>query len=208
LPPSGKGRSALNAAVTLATVGLLCAYGSAISGFYRSKELYDENFRQHAVYQWQFERARVVSTINPEPLRESISLIHKYSPRRNGGIYLLATYDKLLPFLAERYSLMPFFEMQWYLFSAKESADAVSRLTSARPEYLFVGNDLSGADADPWATLYDGTGINMERRSNFERRLELAKIFAAVADGYEKVEQGTLLSVYRRNSPQLSQTRQ
>ncbi|OGU11158.1 MAG: hypothetical protein A2075_19845 [Geobacteraceae bacterium GWC2_58_44] len=202
LPSSGKGRSVLAAGMVLAAASLAYSYGSTIKYFYRDKKVYDANFTQHAVYQWEFERARIVTTINPEPLRESISLIHKYSPRKGDGIYLLSSYDKLLPFLADRYSLMPFFEMQWYLFTPKERAQAVSRLTSSKPEYLFVENDIAEVVADPWELYFDDLSINNERRSNQQRRLELAKVFAAVEDAYEKVDQGPLLSVYRRKSLQ------
>lgn len=198
LPPVGRGRTLLRGGLLLTAAGLVLAYGSAVSDFYEDKKGYQENFSRHLLYNWDFPRARVVSTIDPEPLRQSIALIHKYSPAKNGGIYLLSTYDKLLPFLAERYSQMPFFEMQWYLFTARERADAVQRLSGARPEFLFVGEDLVHEGEDPWAIYFDSGSINKERRSNEQRRLELTGIFAAVRDGYEKVDQGGVLSVYRR----------
>lgn len=200
LPAGGKPALRLSIGLVLVALALSASYGSSLKKFYRGKKVYDANFRKHAVHEWDLERARIVTTMDPKPWRESISLIHKYSPVENSGIYLLSTYDKFLPFLAKRHSLMPFFEMQWYLFSAKESAEAVRRIESGRPEYLFVGRDLAQADDDPWDIYYDDTSVKRERRSNRERRLELARVFAAVEKGYEKVEEGPLVTVYRRRA--------
>jgi hypothetical protein len=200
LPAAGRPAACLSVGLVLVALALSAAYDSSLKEFYRGKRVYDANFRKHAVHRWDLERARIVTTMDPKPWRESISLIHKYSPAENSGIYLLSTYDKFLPFLAKRHSLMPFFEMQWYPFSARESAEAVRRIESGRPEYLFVGRDLAQADDDPWDIYYDDKSVQRERRSNKERRLEVARVFAAVEKGYQKVEEGPLITVYRRRA--------
>lgn len=197
---TGGGRIFLNTGIVLGTIMLVFTYSDAISGFYKSKRIHIRNFNQHRIYHWDFDRAKIATTINPEPFRESIAQVQKYAPRENSGIYLLSVYDNILPFLAKRYSLMPFFEMQWFVFSSKERAEAISRLKSQKPEYLFVENGIDKEHPDPWASYFNSPGANCERKSNQERRLELGKIFTAVEDDYEKIEEGVLLSVYRRKS--------
>jgi hypothetical protein len=95
---------------------------------------------------------------------------------------------------------MPFFEMQSFIFTSKERTEAISRLKSQRPEYLFVENDIDKEQPDPWAPYFNNPDINKERKSNQRRRLELGKIFAAVEESYDKIEEGALLSVYKRKS--------
>ncbi|GFE58126.1 hypothetical protein [Geobacter sp. AOG1] len=197
---TGGARIALTTGMVLGTAWLAFTCNNAIGEFYKSKRIYTRNFTQHRIYQWDFDRAKIATTINPEPFRESIALIQKYRPQENSGIHLLSVYDNVLPFLAKRYSMMPFFEMQWFVFTSKERAEAINRLKSQKPEYLFVENGISEEHPDPWAPYFNAPEINAFRKANQERRLELGKIFTAVEDGYEKVEEGVLLSVYKRKS--------
>jgi hypothetical protein len=186
--------------VMLITAILVVTSIYALKEFYESKEVHDRNYEQHRVYHWDFDRAKIATTINPAPFHESIDLIRKYSPQENSGIHILSVYDNVLPFLAKRYSLMPFFEMQSFIFTSKERTEAISRLKSQRPEYLFVENDIDKEQPDPWAPYFNNPDINKERKSNQRRRLELGKIFAAVEESYDKIEEGALLSVYKRKS--------
>jgi len=190
----------LNTGVMLITAILVVTSIYALKEFYESKEVHDRNYEQHRVYHWDFDRAKIATTINPAPFHESIDLIRKYSPQENSGIHILSVYDNVLPFLAKRYSLMPFFEMQSFIFTSKERTEAISRLKSQRPEYLFVENDIDKEQPDPWAPYFNNPDINKERKSNQRRRLELGKIFAAVEESYDKIEEGALLSVYKRKS--------
>jgi hypothetical protein len=193
-------RRVLTTGVVLGTVWLAYTCSNAIDEFYKSKRTHTRHFNQHRIYHWDFDRAKIATTINPAPFRESIALIQKYSPQENSGIHILSVYDNVLPFLAKRYSLMPFFEMQWFVFTAKERAEAIGRLKNQKPEYLFVEKGIGEEHPDPWAPYFNTPDINAFRKANQERRLELGKIFTAVEDDYEKIEEGVLLSVYKRKS--------
>lgn len=162
--------------------------------FYRQKALFLNNFASHRTYKWNYDRARLTTTINPEPINEGVSMIRRYSVDEP-GIYIISRYDNLLPFLAERYSLMPFFEMSWHLFSDQESYEVIEMLRNRKPKYLFVDSNM-GVENYLWDKLYP-TFYN-ESAARRGRNEEMYKVFMAVGDDYEKVEKGALLSVYRR----------
>lgn len=170
-----------------------------VNDFYKQKKTFMDNFTNHKIYEWNYDRAHLVTTINSQPISESISLIRKYSGNEN-GIYIISKYDNILPFLSKKYSQMPFFEMHWHLFSPVESQEAVSRLSSRKPEYIFVDTNIDNYSLDPWAKIYtDMVSIN-ERASRIGRYGELYKIFNAVKSDYELIEKGSLLSVYKKKS--------
>lgn len=165
--------------------------------FYMQKVRFQRSFTFHRIHNWEFDRARLVTTINPEPVRESINLIKKYSPDER-GIFMISKYDNLLPFLSARYSRMPFFEMHWHLFSENESTEAIERIHGSKPDFIFVDSNIDRYDIDPWGQIYYEMSVIQERASRIERYAELYKLFLAVQGDYEKVEEGTLISVYRR----------
>lgn len=162
--------------------------------FYRQKTLFLNNFVSHETYQWKYDRARLITTINPELISEGIAMIRKYSSDSR-GIYIISQYDNLLPFLSERYSLMPFFEMSWHLFSERESHDVINLLRVDKPEYLFVDTNIDVVE-NMWDKLYPTFhDESLARRGRYN---EMNKVFMAVRDDYDKIEEGALLSVYKR----------
>ena len=74
--------------------------------FYGEKSQFQRSFGAHRTYRWNFERARVVSTLNPEVMQEAVACVEKYTPDL-GRVYILSKYDNLIPFLAKRYSATP-----------------------------------------------------------------------------------------------------
>ena len=199
-----KAHIVFTAAMFLGTTVLVFSCAKAAKNYYHIKQVFVRNFKQHKTYNWDFERAKVVSTINPEPFRESVALIQKYSPQENSGIYLVSVYDNVLPFLAKRYSMMPFFEMQWFVFSPKERTETISRLKIKNPEYLLVDNNIKYECLDIWAPYFESPADIAYRKSHQDKRLELGKIFAAVEKNFEKIDEGILLSVYKRKSQAVS----
>jgi len=165
-----------------------------------SKKDFTANFINHRTFVWNLERADLISTINPQPIMESISLIDKYNPKVNSGVYIISKYDNLLPFLAKRYSLMPSFYLQGYLRDNLATERAVSRILQDLPEYIYADSDLNLVPDDPWRALFSGQWIEAERASRFGRYNELRRIFDAVKDKYVKVESSGLLSVYKRKA--------
>ena len=90
---------------------------------------------------------------------------------------------------------MPFFEMSWHLFSGRESNEAINLLRSRKHEYLFVDTNIDEQE-DMCEKLC--LAIHNESASRRGRYNEMRKIFSAVRDDYEKVEEGVLLSIYKR----------
>ena len=151
----------------------------------------------HQVYEWDLERAKFSSTMDPRYFQNGVELIKKYS--QDSKIHIISKYDNFLPFLSGRYSAMPYFEMSKFLISPRETALCVERLLEDRPEYLFVDTDIRreyAADMvhrfSPWS------GLNPLSRYRVAQMQLMQKVFATVQDQYELVEQGLILSVYKR----------
>jgi|GEM_PF-1968086 len=170
--------------------------------FSAQEAVFYANFRQHRTFQWDFDRARVVATVNPQPFQNAVSLIQKYSKGPEKGIYIISKYDGLVPFLADRYSAMPHFELSYSLFSEKQVIEAVKLIETNRPTYLFVDSDLirfaPPLSSDPWSKLYVSTFDQRERMSRFGRNTALHTLFSRVVDGYEKREDNGLITVFER----------
>jgi hypothetical protein len=189
--------------IAAAAMSLVLVIFSAWKFFYLEKREFHANFKSHRIYHWDFDRARAASTIDPAPLKEAVALIQKYrTSNLSNGIYILSKYDNLLPFLADRYSLMPYFEMTYSLISNKETSTAISLLRDQKPPYIFVdtGIDLEKTPFDPWSKLYLTRFDRYERSSRYGRLLELKKVFDAVRKDYKVIDRGQLISVYRRRA--------
>jgi hypothetical protein len=137
--------------------------------------------------------------MDPAYFVDSISLIQTYAPSDN-AIYLISKYDNFLPFLAKKYSAMPFFDLQWFLLTAKEVNLCIERIETQKPPYLFVDTDierdLNGEIVTADLRFISGPGGESLMRV---QRLNLLKdIFRAVKKDYEPVKHGMLLTVYKR----------
>jgi len=172
--------------------------------FYIGKIGFQRNFKQHQTYHWQFARADLISTINPAPLQAAISLLNKYGSSSSGGVFILSRYDQLLPFLSGKYSAMPYFDLPYYLVGTREENETVDLIRKQHPRYIFVdsgiNNSLNFASFDPWAPLFNSRTAVEERQSRFGRMQGLERVFTAISSDYIKVDEGQLISVYKRRS--------
>lgn len=185
----------------LALILAFCAILSTSAFFYFNafgQRAFYDNFQSHKTYAVNLERAKIVTTINPVYLTESLSLLDKYIPKNEKRMVLLSKYDNLLPFLNARYNNLPFFEMAWYLTNVEKLRQTVNILKDSQPEYIFVDTDINDKMIDPWATVFSPLWLAHERKSRAGRLEELRKVFHAVAPYYRLVEKGTIISVYRR----------
>lgn len=174
-------------------------YIDSVSDVLKSKRQYEKIFDQHVTYEWNMDRAHIVSTMNPIYFQNGIDLIQKYSKDHN-GIYIVSEYDNFLPFLAHKYSLMPFFDMKWYLITPKELNKSIRVLQKNKPEYLFVD---TGIDRNLNNEIIDSKFpeigyLNQESIWRVQRLKLMYQIFQSVSDDYELVEQGDLIAVYKR----------
>jgi hypothetical protein len=189
---------AIDVSVVVLSVLLLLFGVREASQFYSDKSEFADIFKVHKSYAWRFPRARVKTTVNPEIMQEAIDLIHRYSNSADTRVYILSKYDNLLPFLSDRYSAMPFFETVAHLFSEREYKMVVDKIRNDKPKYLFADSRLGSFASDPWEKIYPSASFAKERACRLARYDLLKQIFDEVKSDYEKVEQGRLLSVYRR----------
>ena len=139
--------------------------------------------------------------MNPFYFTDSIFLIHEYEPSEN-AIHLISKYDDLVPFLAGKYSAMPFFDLQWFLLSPKEVALSVERIKKNKPQYLFVDTDIE-RDFNGEILLGGLQSIGFPGEESLHRvqRLHLLQeVFRAVKKDYVPVKEGVLLTVYKRTA--------
>jgi len=176
---------------------------NSLKTFYRQKKSYTNIFATHKVYSWDFDRAKILSTINPAPISDSVALLHQYSGSgtKDKGVIIISVFDNIVPLLADRYSLMPFFEMQWFLISKKDVETAVQRIKQLKPEYIFVGHEVESEQFyDPWHVIFEESTLETERTSARGRLAELRNIFKAVSLDYIPIKTGQLLTVYKRTN--------
>ena len=186
--------------VSVLIVGSLgFVYVPGLYAYYTAKTEYEMVFETHRTYEWKLERAQFRSTMDPKYFVDSVSLIQQYANPEN-GIYIISKYDNLLPFLAKKYSAMPFFDVQWFLLTDKEVRLCIERIQNGKPPYLFVDRDIERSlngeilvAEVPFVSLPGGESLLRVQRLSL-----LKDIFTAVKDDYELEMSRGLLTVYRR----------
>lgn len=162
---------------------------------------YERIFKKHVTYNWNFDRAHITSVMNPIYFQNGVDLIHKYAAESN-GIYIISEYDNILPFLAHKYSLMPFFDLKWYLLTKKELWKTIDVINAQKPQYLFVDTgidrNLNDEIIDPNFTEKKISGLNEESIWRVQRLKLLNFVYQSVKVNYTLVESGSLISVYKR----------
>jgi len=174
-------------------------YVPGLFAYYTTKSEYEQVFATHRTYEWNLEKAQFRSTMDPKYFLDSVSLIQQYANSEN-GIYIISKYDNVLPFLAKKYSAMPFFDVQWVLLTEHEVSLCIERIKAMRPQHLFVDTDiernLNGEIIRTPIPMLGGLGY--EPLSRVQRLNLLKDVFAAVKDEYELEMSSGLLAVYKR----------
>ncbi|TRZ97502.1 MAG: hypothetical protein D4R81_12390 [Nitrospiraceae bacterium] len=174
-------------------------YVPGLFAYYTTKSEYEKVFATHRTYEWNLERAQFRSTMDPKYFVDSVSLIQQYANSEN-GIYIISKYDNVLPFLAKRYSAMPFFDVPWMLLTENEVRLCVESIKTKKPPYLFVDTDiernLNGEIVSARIPLVSDPGG--ESLLRVQRLSLLKEVFAAVKDDYGLEMSSGLLTVYKR----------
>ena len=184
---------------SLIAVALVTVYIPGLLSYYSTRQEYEGIFLTHRTYDWNLDTAKFRSTMDPRYFIDSVALIQEYVPSEN-AIHLISKYDNFLPFLAKKYSAMPFFDLQWFLLTDKEVQLCIERIKTNKPHYLFVDTDIE-RDLNGEIVTAELEFISGPARESLMRvqRLNLLKdIFAAVKNDYEPIKHGILLTVYRR----------
>jgi hypothetical protein len=174
-------------------------YVPGLFAYYTTKSEYEQVFATHRTYQWNLERAQFRSTMDPKHFADSVSLIQQYANPEN-GIYIISKYDNVLPFLAKKYSAMPFFDVPWMLLTENEISLCVESIKTKKPSYLFVDTDiernLNGEIVS--ARIPFVSDLGGESLLRVQRLSLLKEVFAAVKDDYGLEMSRGLLTVYKR----------
>lgn len=190
----------LQSAILLSVLILVYLPASII--FYWGVHTYNQTFRNHQLYNWQFDKARLVSTMEPTLFEDAVNLIKRYSANSN-GIFIVSKYDHILPILAGKYSAMPYNELPTNLASPREVQVASDAILKNKPAFIFVdsdiGRNLNGEipiENDP-VTIQ--LGLYGEARARAMVLQGLNDVYVRLVNTYTQCEVGRLISVYCRN---------
>lgn len=191
--------------VVIAIMIFMIMIALAAYPFYKQKNAFYNSFTEHKCYTWTFDKASLITTIPTETIQESVFLIRKYSNAEKPEVFILSKYDNLIPFLAHRYSAAPFFDVSSYLFSKKEFNLTVETIKKSKPKYLFVDTNIDQSqDLLPVLHKYKSLlpqyslSNGQESIARMGRYEALRAIFDEFRINYEKIEHGSLISVYKR----------
>lgn len=171
----------------------------ALCAYFMDQHRYHQIFKDHVVHKWDFPSARITTTMEPEVFDNAVRLIQKYSEGKS--IYILSKYDNFLPFLAGKFSAMPFQEVALSLVTETEMDKVVDAITKHQPQYLFVDSDMSSSGkgdvyckhdrATAFLDTYDASRGREMVLANFK------KLFMRIEALYEPIEAGQLIDVYK-----------
>ncbi len=167
-------------------------------GYNKEKAIYQKISADHKIYSWDLARARIKTTMNPEYFINAVNLIQKYSKNSN-GIYIISQYDNFLPFLARKYSAMPFDEVAISLLTSREVNDCINKILNDKPEYIFIDTGIEEGiyDKDKNKIL-----AYLSAHYDFSNKIkmwhELKKVYMGVKDSYRLIEKSDIISVYKK----------
>jgi len=194
--------------VALSLACLFTFYLPSLQHYYKEKREYDRVFEDHRVYQWDLPTVKFGSTMDPRPFYESVNMIRKYSGA-DSSIYMISKFDNFLPFLAGKYSAMPFNELGTSLLTEKEVRLSIEKIMVDRPFHIFVDAEIARpSEVTPayafalkhidWITTKQPDTFLSRVRNKIAMLDELKHVFAGVKAYYRPLEKGGLLSVYER----------
>ena len=180
--------------------GSLVAVSALLAGtfkYFHQMYQYNNIFKTHVVYQWNFPRLHVQSTMNPAVFQEAVGLINQYS--QEDDIYLISKYDNILPFLSGKYSALSYSPIMMTLVTDREVENAASEILRASPKYLFVDSDISSDNkgdivtTSPLKDAIDNASLSAGRVMVLN---ENKRVFNKVSSQYQLIRSGYLVSIY------------
>jgi len=162
------------------------------------------NFKDHHVYEWKFNRVNINTTMDPILFNSSAELINKYSIDKK--IYIISKYDNILPIIANKYSGMPYNELTTNLVTYSEIDSLASFIKSNKPKYIFVDSDISDpldgeiiSSSDRLASSFTSDYLHASSLVRTSLIYNLSKVFDSVSTDYHAVEKSGLITVYEIN---------
>ncbi|MBP1751449.1 MAG: hypothetical protein H6Q57_285 [Geobacteraceae bacterium] len=180
------------------TISLL-VYVPSVFSFFKQKNVFDNIFKSHITYEWDLPTAKFISTMNPEYFLDSIKLIQKYSDKNN--IFIISKYDSFLPFLAGKYSAMPYFDVSWYLITNKEIDECIKIIENNKPRILFVDTDIDRSYEIDIVSKWSLLGVfHKESLLRYQRLYMLKKIYNVIKEHYVPIEKAKIITAYERKN--------
>lgn len=168
--------------------------------FYKNKIEYSANFKNHFIYDWKFERAKMKSTIDPSLFENAISLINKYAQAPK--IYLISKYDVILPTLASKYSAFPFPEILTNLVNEEMILMIANQIREERPRYIFIDTNIDTDHRlntfDPNDSIAQAYQIFFSSHVQATMLVKLKLIKDKINEEYTPIESSELITVYER----------
>lgn len=182
-------------AVLIGLVFIIVSYVPTLKTYYVQQGDNIKVFKEHKKYYWNMPTAQFYSTMDPLPFENSIKLIKKYSSDR--GIYIISRFDSVLPFLAEKYSLMPFSPLYLFLVTDKEIQMASSTILVHKPQYIFIDSHIKENHRGEVSRISDSINVYSMSRDRYLALSNMSKVFELISAHYEPLEFGQLITVYR-----------
>lgn len=177
---------------------LFCLIAGSVYFFFMSQ--YNKVFEEHRLYHWSFKHAHFVSTMNPDKVQSAVNAINDYASSLENSIYIISKYDSLLPFLANKYTAMPYLELATSLISSDQVSLAQQAILEAQPKYLFVDTDIKKTgfgdivdSTSPTADLINEQGLSYGRVLVLQM---LREVFNGIESDYRPILQTELITVY------------
>lgn len=156
---------------------------------------YKNTFDTHMTHEWISPRISISTTMPEQPFIDASTLIKKYNQATS--IYIISQFDNILPFYADKYSALPYSDLQWFLNTPYESQNVTRILQDKKPEFIFVDSNIeSNRSFEQFNSNF--SGLEAESLVRIRRLEALAKIFKSIKDNYLLQEHGAIVSVYRR----------
>ena len=178
---------------------LMFAYIKFLDRFVDGEKRYENVFKSHKLFKWEHKRAGgILATYSFAPFKNSIDLINKYNS--NKKIMMISKYDNILAFLSEKYMPLPFFELRSSVVTKKEFNTVVSALRKSR--VIFVDNDIMRDFDRELRKLSFFNAQAYYHEESVKQRIPklkvLQKFYKEVISDYQLIEQGQLISVYKK----------
>jgi len=193
-------RQTLTSLAMIVSIGsnLVVAAGYAIEVVGRERVFFN-----HEVHEWSNPRARIRTTMPEELFAEATELVSRHA--RAPGIHILSRYDNFVPFLSGHYSAMPFPEILTFLATQTEVDRCAQVIEIDKPDRIFVDTDIHRtAEFDlinPETPTQGDRTTQILATTRVARRAYLREIFDRIRADYEPLEEGRLLTVWKRRAP-------
>ncbi len=167
---------------------------------------YRQVFGDHKIYKWDFNGSGFKTTMDPEPFENALGIIRKYGGER--CVTMISRYDVILPVLANKCISGPFVTNTDILITSKETNAVINQIKKSAPTHIFVDSDVDRSFLGdiPLRHSIVGMGVsnstpimNLHTAQGRAATLrDLRKIYDGIAEDYEPVEVGELITAYRR----------